>query len=360
MMKHSLLSRVCLAVPASLLLAGVASAQTVITVTEQTQAGIQSALNQLGGPGTVFLPSGRYLIDGTLRIRTNGVTLQGAGGDQTVLYRLLDGTNTAMVRSTDNANVRVTGIRFEGVSNLDPDLGELSTGREVGVLLENAPDFRVDNCSFTHTGFAGVRTNGASQGVVDHCTFVDLYKPRIHDFGYGVVVYGINAAENEPFGSGRATFVEDSSFSLCRHAVAANEGARYVFRYNYVAQNQIAHAVDAHGHEGGGSLVGTEWIDVNNNLIELPIYQGYAVRIRGGLGLVWSNTFNGYNQGIELTQDTDQTTGPINIWDDTISPDTSPMVRVGGSLGTPTYVLSPPSGYVPYPYPHPLVSGARR
>ena len=359
MRKHSLLSRMCFAVPASLLLSSLAFAQTVITVTEQTQAAIQTALNRLGGPGTVILPSGRYLVDGTLRIRTNGVTLQGAGGDQTVLYRLLDGTNTAMVQSTGNANVRVTGIRFEGVSNVDPDLGELSTGREVGVFIDNGADFRVDNCSFTHTGFAGVRTNGASQGVVDHCTFADQYKPQVGTDGYGVVVYGIDAIEGEPFGSGRATFVEDSSFSLCRHAVASNKGARYVFRYNYVAQNEIAHAVDAHGHEYG-STVGTEWIDANNNLIENPIYRGYAVRIRGGMGLVWSNAFIGYNQGIELTQDTDQTTGPVYIWDNTLSPDTSPMVRARGTMGTPTWVPFPPPDYVPYPYPHPLVTGARR
>jgi hypothetical protein len=342
-------------VAAILSLAGAAKAQTVIVVTDQTQAGIQAALNALRGPGTVMLPPGRYQIDGTLMIRNDGVTLQGSGADQTVLFRVVDGTNTAMVRSTGHAQVRVTGIRFEGVSVRDPDRGELSNGREVGVLLENAVDFRVDNSFFTHTGFAGVRTNGASSGVVDHCTFEDQYKPAVGTDGYGVVVYGIDALEGEPFGSGRATFIEDSSFSLCRHAVAANKGARYVFRYNYVAQNEIAHAVDAHGTEYG-SLVGTEWIDVHDNLIEDPIYRGYAVRIRGGMGVIWNNTFIGYDQGIELTQDTPEPTGPVYIWDDQISPDTSPMVRArGGAI----YALSPPDGYVPYPYPHPLAAGGR-
>lgn len=346
----------CFQAVAILSLAGAAAAQTVIVVTDQTQAGIQAALNALRGPGTVMLPPGRYQIDGTLMIRNDGVTLQGSGMDQTALIRLVDGTNTAMVRSTGHAQVRVTGIRFEGASIRDPDGTELSNGREVGVLLENAADFRVDNSFFTHTGFAGVRTNGASSGVVDHCTFEDQYKPAVGTDGYGVVVYGIDALEGEPFGSGRATFVEDSSFSLCRHAVASNKGARYVFRYNHVVQNEIAHAVDAHGQEYG-STVGTEWIDVHDNLIEDPIYLGYAVRIRGGTGVIWNNTFLGYNQGVELTQDTPQQTGPVYIWDNYIAPDTSPMVRARGGA---TFVLSPPDGYLPFPYPHPLTAGAPR
>lgn len=350
----------CLAIAAGLLLAGAAMAQRQIVVTEHTQAAIQAALDALGGPGTVLLTSGRYQVDGTLRIRNDGVTLQGSGMNQTVLFRVVDGTNTALVRATGLSGVRITGIRFKGASNRDPVQGELSNGREVGVLLEDAADFRVDNSFFTHTGFAGVRTNGSSTGVVDHCVFEDQYKPLVGTDGYGVVVYGIDALEGEPFGSGRATFIEDSSFSLCRHAVAANKGARYVFRYNYVAQNEIAHAVDAHGTEYG-STVGTEWIDVNNNIIEDPIYRGYAVRIRGGMGVVWSNTFIGYNEGVELTQDTEQPTGPVYIWDDYIFPETSPMVRARGTMGTPIYYLSPAPDYVSYPYPHPLIpTGAGR
>ena len=101
-------------------------------------------------------------------------------------------------------------------------------------------------------------------------------------------------------------------------------------------------------------MVGTEWVDVHDNLIDNPIFTTYAVRIRGGGGLVWNNDFIGYNEGIELTQDTTETTGPVYIWDNSISPDTSPMVRARGTMGTPTYVLAPPDDYVPFPYPHPL------
>ena len=359
MSKSNLLSRVnSLAISASLLLASVAMAQTEITVVEQSQEAIQAALDALGGPGTVFVPAGRYQVDGTLIIRNDEVTLQGSG-DDTVLFRSIDESITPMVASVGHRQVRITRIRFEGFSNIDPNRGQLSNGREVGVHMGDAVDFRVDNCSFTRTGRSGVWTSGASSGVVDHCTFEDLFNPVVNNLGYGIEAGGINSLEGEPFGSGRATFVEDSSFRLCRHAIASNRGARYVFRYNYVAQNEMAHAVDAHGHEFG-SDAGTEWIDVHDNVIEDPIYRGYAVRIRGGMGLVWRNAFIGYNLGIELTQDTDQPTGPVYIWDNSIDPDTSPMVRARGTMGTPVFFLTPPDDYVPFPYPHPLAAGDRR
>jgi len=372
---------------AAVLFLASAAAADVIVVQERTQAAIQSALNRVQPPGIVVLPPGRYPLNARdsqgrlmpLRVRISDLTLQGAGGDQTVLFRAAEDDDhgmISMVRSTGFDRIRVTGIRFEGVSILDPDGLETSVGREIGVYLENARDFRVDHCSFSHTGFAGVRTDGASFGVVDHSSFEENFKRLVTTDGYGVVVYGIDALEEEPFGSWRATFIEDSSFRKCRHAAASNKGARYVFRDNYVVENVVAHAVDAHGHEYG-SDAGTEWIDVYDNLIEDPVSEGppcsppdsaacYAVHIRGGKGLVYRNQFLHYNQGIHLRQDTDQPTGTVYIWEDTLlvnegtrsrCPDseTSPMLCVSGTMGTPTYELSPPADYVPFQYPHPLV-----
>jgi hypothetical protein len=373
---------------AVLLLAGAAAAD-VIEVTERTQAAIQRALNNVQPPGTVILPSGRTPLNARdsqgrlmpLRVRISDLTLQGASsGDPTVLYRAPgddDPGMIAMVRSTGFDRIRVTGIRFEGVSILDSGGQEISVGKEIGIYLENALDFRVDNCSFSHTGFAGVRTDGASTGVVDHSMFEDNFKPQVNTDGYGVVVYGVNWLEQEPFGSGRATFIEDSTFRKCRHAAASNKGARYVFRNNYVVQNIRAHAVDAHGHEYG-SLVGTEWIDVYDNWIEEPFSEGapcsppdsgacYAVHIRGGQGLVYRNNFVHYNQGIHLREDTDQHTGTVYISGNELvvnegtrsrcpNSETSPMLCISGTRGTPTYEFFLPADYVPYPYPHPLVT----
>src|SRR5713226_8285922 len=115
---------------AVLLLAGAAAAD-VIEVRERTQAAIQRALNQVQPPGTVILPSGRIPLNARdsqgrlmpLRVRISDLTLQGAtSGDPTVLYRDPgddDPGMIAMLRSTDFDRIRVTGIRFEGVSILD-------------------------------------------------------------------------------------------------------------------------------------------------------------------------------------------------------------------------------------------------
>src|SRR5215470_14231908 len=70
---------ICSCAVVFLLGAGAASAGPVIVVADQTQEAIQAALDALGGPGTVLIPPGQYEIEGTLLIRTDGVTLQGSG-----------------------------------------------------------------------------------------------------------------------------------------------------------------------------------------------------------------------------------------------------------------------------------------
>jgi Pectate lyase superfamily protein len=313
------------------------------------QQDIQDAINALTGPGTVEVAPGRYQIEGTLAIPFDGVVLRGAGADQTIFFRQTDGTTTPMVHARNVQGIRVSGIRFEGVTAAE------SNGQELGVQVEDVANFRIDRCYFTRTGFAGVRTNGSSYGVVDHCTFSDPYKSAVGTDGYGVAVYGIGSLEGLPFGSEQATFIEDSVFERCRHAVSSNKGARYVFRYNQVAQNQIAHAIDTHGMEFR-SLVGTEWAEIYQNVVDTPNFDHYAVRLRGGAGVIWYNTFSQYRQAVELTQDTSEPTGPVYIWGNLLDPPTMPLVRARGTMGTPTFSLVPPDNYVPYPYPHPLVT----
>jgi hypothetical protein len=266
----------------------------------------------------------------------------GAGASRTRIYRTSEEVDPLILVNNGN-DVRIAEMAIDG------NAAASSAAEGLGIRINNTVNFRVDHCSFLDHGAAGVRASGSCQGVVDHCSFDKIYKAPIANLGYGVVIMGTGKIENVPFGSAKATFVEDSGFSACRHAVASNNGARYVFRHNTVHNNVVSHAIDAHGQEYG-SVVGTEWVDVNNNQVTNPVYTINAVRIRGGKGVVWKNTFTGYDFGVGLIETTPQATGPVYIWGNTVT-----HQQVNAGAGT-DYHLSAMPGYKEYPYPHTLAS----
>lgn len=347
-----------------------------MTVSEPTEAALQRALDAIHGPAVVVVPAGRYAITGTIDVKTDDLLLIGASPGSLTLGSPADAGASVLARAADEGDhivpllrvrgherVHVSGLRFAGFGEAG------SRGKGVGVLLEDARDFRVDHSYFEHLGFAGVRTNGASFGVIDHSAFFEEFKPAIGTDGYGVAVYGTNALAGVPLGDPAdapraqaftgATFIEDDEFSGCRHAAASNKGGRYVFRHNHVTSGVVAHAVDAHGTEYN-SEVGGEWIDVYDNRIDQPLhdkahYDGWAIRIRGGKGLVHGNTITGYRIGVELSQLTDEPTGPVSVWGNTLSSG-GPMVKTDAKGATPIFTLAPPSGYRPHAYPHARVA----
>jgi hypothetical protein len=333
------------ALVAALLVAsqGTAQAADPVWPADGSEAALQAAVDSLPAAGTavIVVPPGAWVYTGTVKIERSDTVLIGSGATRSRLYRTGEET-AALVRANKSTGVRVASLGIDG------NAASTSSSSGVGVWMQDVVDFRVDHCLFREHGASAVRANGTSRGVVDHSTFDKIYKPPIANLGYGVVVYGVGAIENVPFGSEKATFIEDSSFRDCRHAVASNNGARYVFRHNDVRANVVSHAIDAHGQEYG-SVVGTEWVDVNHNVVAEPVYSANAVRIRGGKGVVWSNTFTGYTYGVNLTEGTPQATGPVHIWGNTVTGQ-----QLSAGAGT-TYELSAPSGYTGYEYPHPLV-----
>jgi hypothetical protein len=209
--------------------------------------------------------------------------------------------------------------------------------------------------------------------VVDHAIFVDNYKRGIDNLGYGVVVYGGNiwAGELEP-GGAQATYVEDSLFVGNRHAIAASAGAHYVFRNNQVLHNVVACAVDAHGM-GYGSSRGTRYAEIYRNTIGSPVHNWCGIGIRGGAGVIFENTIEGYKNPILLilewgTPNALKSEYPafdqvqeLYIWDNQITGGPSePQIDetgVGFIEAGRDYFTAPKPGYVPYEYPHPLAHG---
>jgi hypothetical protein len=332
-----------------------ALAEPIVIAASGSRDDVQAAVDALGGPGVVLVRPGEWVLGGTVTIAADDVVVLGSGAANTRLYRTTEDA-TAFFSADGVARFRFAGFHVQG------NAARSSAALEVGVRVNGVEDFRVDHCFLQHLGNSGVHAR-ASRGVVDHTTIRDGYKPEIGNFGYGVAVYGDDTYSGLPYGTPEAVFIEDNAIDGARHASASNRGARYVFRYNHVTGTEVAHAVDSHGDEYNGDCdVGTEWIEVYENVIEEPVYSGYAVRIRGGAGAIWNNTVRGYSLAVRLTEMTPQPTGWVYIWGNRlgsgvrlVDPSSSDPRSGLEANGRPDFRLSAPSGYEAYPYPHPLV-----
>jgi hypothetical protein len=391
-------------------------ALNLVIAQDGTDAAVNAALKALGGPGVVVVPpapTGGWQVKGEIEIPYDDVTLIGCGEGQTKLWRdnasakdpqgnPLFASAPAFVKSDGKHGIRVSEITFEG--NTAGDTKDL----EIGVKLQHAQDFRVDHCTFRYTGNSGVMVSDVaststeeSWGVVDGCTFFKPLRPVVANLGYGVSVYGNNQPSAYPLGSAttHATYVEQSEFEGCRHAIAGNAGGRFVFRYNTVTANVVAHAVDMHGDEYNCSHkacchdandkthcpndttpelcvncpmqpysvphMGSEWGDIYKNEVSGPSgFSRYAVRIRGGRAVLWGNVVSGYDYFAAITQWTPQATvaylwasSPQSL--DTDIDSKCPADRAPYCKPAKIDVLKPgelpPAWYHHVPLPHPSV-----
>lgn len=332
---------------------------------------VQQIVDNPGTDGISHLPEGCYRISSTVMIPPC-TRLVGSGAGKTILFRDPEKQYfTTILRvkgKTDTACVtQISGLALIGVRDTN------DTNEDYGLVISDVRDFRVDHSYFEGFGFAGVRVEGLSSGVIDHTMFIDNYKSGINNLGYGVTVYGDNRWDKavQP-GGAQATFVEDSLFVGNRHAIAANAGAHYVFRDNQVMHGVVACAVDAHGM-GFGSAHGTRYVEIYRNVIEDPVYDWCGIGIRGGAGVIFENTIQGYKNPILLilewgTPENYKSKYPavdqvqeLYIWNNQIKGGHSePQVDetgVGFIEAGRDYFTVPLPGYVPFEYPHPLASG---
>ena len=331
---------------------------------------IQAAVDQLTGPGVVRVPAGRAEAVGTVKVPV-GVSLIGAGRDETVLFRGEQTPDTSsapiiQVSGPGDAFTRISGLGVIGLTAPE------SKSWDSGISITDCTRFRVDNCHVERFGASGISVRGLCRGVIDHCRFVDNFKKPINNVGYGVVVMGTGEWRDDlnP-GTADSVFIEDNEFIGSRHAVASNAGARYVFRHNHVHGNDNSQAVDAHG-PGYGSKHGTQWIEVYGNLIEKPRAGSTAMVLRGGGGVVFDNTMRDYRAGISLTLDFDakldwsrpypipEQIGNMWVWNNTLNGEPVLPVVPGRSANhiqiDRDYFTKPMPGYEPFTYPHPLTA----
>ena len=332
----------------------------IIRAASGSHPDLQNAINSAAKGDTVQIPAGRFSFDGSIRFSA-GITIGGAGIDQTILEKN-DSSNKFMltVDGSNGEQITITGITFIGTNN-----GTLDRGIE---LINECKNFRIFNCSFEKFDEAGITIRGNAKGVVDHCRFIDNYR---HDYGYSIVVYGDgDKSWNRPLemGSENAVFVEDCYFEGNRHAIASNNGSRYVFRYNQIVNNrEDAAAIDAHGLSVWPR--GSRSYEIYENRIDNSVPRWAGVGIRGGDGVIFNNVMvRGITIPIVLWNDSGNNCYPckdqireLYIWNNTYQDNPAAIDHWRGGeqviKENREYFLTSRPDYTPFTYPHPLVTG---
>ena len=383
---------------------------TDIIAESGSPADIQDAVNiavEIGG-GVVRIPAGTFTwsnTEVTIPWGAHDLTIAGAGIDQTILKQDSNyGYYSQMFRSSgtysdlnvQSSNIRICDMTLQGyvVSDLNNE--------PVGISIGWTKDFRLDHLKLLD--FAGgaiiVKDNAVDlnpsidypfycTGVIDHCTFDMPYKAGAngHTYedsglasGYGVNVQGRDTGSTDhwedledvlgKFDTVKNTvvYIEDCTFSRCRHAIASNQGAWYVARYNTathpIPENYQLFDVHGQGYGSGGrgaeiygnTGVGSLWTDP-------PTYASTGMEIRGGSCFVYDNTWTDVGQGVKLYDEygtyEHRLIHDTYIWNN----DVDTVTNLGGPVINVDYFLRAPTiadlgfAYTAYPYPHPLTNG---
>ncbi|MEM1506752.1 MAG: hypothetical protein QXY73_05875 [Candidatus Bathyarchaeia archaeon] len=345
---------------------------------------IQAAVDAVlaAGGGTVRVPSGTYNFDNPpekghgVIVVTNGksISIIGAGMDVTILQATKEnqpvGSAMFYIDGRGGGRVRISGITFKG---------KVVTTEEYscyGVILVGCEDFRVDHCKFIDFAGGGVAAEnafsppyGVNRGVIDHCEFDNPYKESIGgDWCYGVELHGRRLWQNLDSLLGHydgltdVVYIEDCVFKRCRYAVGANDGVFYVFRYNTVYLCPLYGSWAKAGvdcHEGGTNYPGARGLECYNNKFKyVSGYGQQGVKMRAGGGVIYNNVFE-IDIGVWLikadwAQNEQNYVKDLYIWNNTYYK--TPLQKDNFYQENVHYFLRAKSGYIPYPYPHPLTT----
>lgn len=340
----------------------------VINSSSGSTNAIQSAINQASAGDTVMIPAGTFTYSGTITI-SSGITILGAGKNATVLKKSGSST-TALFVISNSERTTIGNLSLVGIESSSSRL------QDNGIRINNSKDFHIFEIAFRHFGYSAVYAKGNCRGVIRKCDFIDIYRSTIGNLGYGVVVYGDrDGAWSRPLdlGTENAVYVEDCYFRNNRHAIASNDGSRYVFRYNTVMDNAgNFQPIDAHGREYG-SPRGSRSYEVYGNTVDNTVRNSWCqVFIRGGDGVIFDNTFLGGTNStpILLANRSDgghtSTSYPapdqtrlLYVWNNKVASGNTVGVTVRSGhtsffqLGR-DYFHEKMPGYTPYTYPHPL------
>jgi hypothetical protein len=253
-----------------------------------TQAGMQSAIDNATDGTTLQLPAGTCTLSSAININKN-IVLRGAGTTSTTL---VDGTGGVMIE-TGSKPVRITGLTITG-----------SASSSAYFIYMGAHNFRMDHLKFTNLG--GRRMWVSSEGLIDNNTFVDTADEFIdvepNNPGIWWNSNGTRGASLQAtLGTGKALYVEDHAFqyptTIQNNALDSTDGAKWVFRYNTVTGVSVQ-PLEEHGDCSTDS--GTFSFEIYGNTITSSQTNWNVISLRGGGGVVFNNTLNGFTDDIIL------------------------------------------------------------
>lgn len=321
-----------------------------VTANSGSAEDIQAAVDEVAamGGGVVYIPEGTFnFVEVGEPWRTvnipAGINLFGAPTERdangqviewkTVLvmpYEAPASSTWFSVQGTGAPNVafRFSDIKLVGWRFFNSSSKTMYTG----VSINQVQNFRVDHCYFQDIAgsaiFAGSSpmrdyNHGVISGVIDHNILNNTYgDPGLMHYeettvGYGIflrrwacAIWDYDITNVIGHYNNYTIFIEDNYFSKWRHCVSSNDGLHYIFRYNVVEGDYGIGSVDAHGSYADDVrtyAVGTRAIEVYNNTFKNPdttwTNMPWAINLRGGSGIIFSNTLEGYYALMDLNND---------------------------------------------------------
>jgi hypothetical protein len=258
---------------------------------------VTTALTAASDGDTVQIPAGRCSWTSTLKI-TKGVTLAGAGIDQTIIQDNVPRTNPnfgIVIAAGPSSMWRLTGFTITAGSVTD------IAGAGTIQLSGSSHSFRVDHVKINDTyTYHHISMWSDLWGVIDHSQFVTTRNAVgifvRHDSWGGVGANGDNSwASPTNLGTPQFVFIEDNTFSstgAVQDAVDSLHGARFVARYNTTTNMTIG---GGHGTDSGQRARSTRAFEIYNNKMVATSVWAEASTLRGGTGVIYSNTLTNFN-----------------------------------------------------------------
>jgi hypothetical protein len=258
---------------------GTSGAKVDPTGVIDSTAGIQAAINYVLltlGRGTVFFPSGSYLLSATLVVANPAIAndtgygqiiLQGEGGGSTQLYRTTNYGDTIRFNNlVPNAPLVDSGIQgFVFYYDTNTLYTGMSTGAAIN--MQGCVRFFVKDCSEINH-YDGFNIVGGSSILVEHC-----YSTKYNGVG------GVNGVNNSGYktslGTGRTSSVPLPSkivYLHCGHGGVPNQAGQYGYWITSGEQVELV-ACEASGALQNNLRI--EQLADNSLILEVAVRGGY-------------------------------------------------------------------------------------